>query len=197
MEVFKRRNHLRCACPFSSFSERVPQPILTAECRNKTVFVKCEAKQKTKDEIFTIELTQDKTKKIQKNATKLEMHVQNSGTFRCVVKNQVSEKMAEEVIKCSGKKIQFLPESARVDPQRLLQRSCMHLWDLPRCQEHRLLLVPSVASPPLLQLLGADAAVVAGMRVMLSAWHSPALSHLHLPRPAAPCPTDTLMVSLL
>ncbi|XP_054044090.1 T-cell surface antigen CD2 [Rissa tridactyla] len=82
--------------------ERVPQPILTAECRNKTVFVKCEVKQKTKDEIFTIELTQDKIKKIQKNATKLEMHVRNSGTFRCVVKNQVSEKMAEEVIKCSG-----------------------------------------------------------------------------------------------
>ncbi|KFO73450.1 hypothetical protein N303_03301, partial [Cuculus canorus] len=39
------KNHLRCACPFSSFSEPVPQPILTAECRNKTISVKCEAKQ--------------------------------------------------------------------------------------------------------------------------------------------------------
>ncbi|KGL97302.1 hypothetical protein N301_07177, partial [Charadrius vociferus] len=38
------RNHLRCACPFS-FSEPVPQPILSAECRNKTVSVKCEVKQ--------------------------------------------------------------------------------------------------------------------------------------------------------
>ncbi|KFW90798.1 hypothetical protein N336_03410, partial [Phalacrocorax carbo] len=42
-EVFKRRNHLRHACPFSSFSEPVPQPVLSAECRNKTV--KCEVKQ--------------------------------------------------------------------------------------------------------------------------------------------------------
>lgn len=82
--------------------EPVPQPILSAECGNKTVSVKCEVKQKTKDETFTIELTQDKIKKIQKNATKLEMHMRNSGTFRCVVKNQVSEKMAEKVIKCSG-----------------------------------------------------------------------------------------------
>ncbi|KFQ99698.1 hypothetical protein Y956_12389, partial [Nipponia nippon] len=39
------RNHLRCACPFSSFSEPVPQPILSAECMNKTVSVKCEVKQ--------------------------------------------------------------------------------------------------------------------------------------------------------
>ncbi|KFP70556.1 hypothetical protein N310_11546, partial [Acanthisitta chloris] len=39
------RNHLRCACPFSLFSEPVPQPILSAECVNKTVFVKCEVKQ--------------------------------------------------------------------------------------------------------------------------------------------------------
>ncbi|KFW84107.1 hypothetical protein N305_13321, partial [Manacus vitellinus] len=36
------RNHLRCACPFSSFSEPVPQPILSTECMNKTVSVKCE-----------------------------------------------------------------------------------------------------------------------------------------------------------
>ncbi|KFV05847.1 hypothetical protein N340_14106, partial [Tauraco erythrolophus] len=39
------RNHLRRACPFSSFSEPVPQPILSAECVNKTVAVKCEVKQ--------------------------------------------------------------------------------------------------------------------------------------------------------
>lgn len=122
MEVFKRRNHLRCACPFSSFSEPVPQPILSAECRNKTVSIKCEVKQKTKNETFTIELTQDKIKKIRKNETMLEMHTRNSGTFRCVVKNQVSEKMAEKVIKCSGKKKNlFLPESARVDAQCLTQ----------------------------------------------------------------------------
>ncbi|KFP51776.1 hypothetical protein N323_10822, partial [Cathartes aura] len=37
--------HLRRACPFSSFSEPVPQPILSAECTNKTVSVKCEVKQ--------------------------------------------------------------------------------------------------------------------------------------------------------
>ncbi|KAM9277768.1 T-cell surface antigen CD2 [Cariama cristata] len=80
----------------------VPQPILSAECMNKTVSVKCEVKQKTKDETFTIELTQDKSKKIQKNATRLELHTRYSGTFRCVVKNQVSKKTAEKVIKCSG-----------------------------------------------------------------------------------------------
>ncbi|NXQ24809.1 CD2 protein, partial [Alaudala cheleensis] len=39
------RNSLRCACPFPSFSEPVPQPILTAECRNQSVSVKCEAKE--------------------------------------------------------------------------------------------------------------------------------------------------------
>ncbi|KFP36171.1 hypothetical protein N324_04516, partial [Chlamydotis macqueenii] len=39
------RTHLRCACPFSSFSEPVPQPIISAECMNKTVSVKCEVKQ--------------------------------------------------------------------------------------------------------------------------------------------------------
>ncbi|KFR17550.1 hypothetical protein N306_01532, partial [Opisthocomus hoazin] len=33
------------ACPFSSFSEPVPQPVLSVECVNKTVFVKCEVKQ--------------------------------------------------------------------------------------------------------------------------------------------------------
>ncbi|KFP60545.1 hypothetical protein N322_00676, partial [Cariama cristata] len=39
------RNNLRCTCPFSSFSDPVPQPILSAECMNKTVSVKCEVKQ--------------------------------------------------------------------------------------------------------------------------------------------------------
>ncbi|NWT16687.1 CD2 protein, partial [Vireo altiloquus] len=37
------RNHATCAFP--SFSEPVPQPILSAECRNKNVSVKCEVKQ--------------------------------------------------------------------------------------------------------------------------------------------------------
>ncbi|NWY17578.1 CD2 protein, partial [Aphelocoma coerulescens] len=32
-------------CSFPSFSEPVPQPILSAECRNKNVSVKCEVKQ--------------------------------------------------------------------------------------------------------------------------------------------------------
>ncbi|KAM6309944.1 T-cell surface antigen CD2 [Aegotheles albertisi] len=80
----------------------VPQPILSAECTNKTVSVKCEVKPKTKDETFTIELTRDKGVKIQKNATRLELHKQHPGMFRCVVKNQVSNKKAEKVIKCSG-----------------------------------------------------------------------------------------------
>ncbi|RLW03309.1 hypothetical protein DV515_00006605 [Chloebia gouldiae] len=110
-EPFKRRNSLRHACPFPFFSEPVPQPILLAECRNKSVSVKCEAKQKVKneakekakDEAFIIELTQPNGKKIQKNATLLEWHGWNSGTFRCAAKNQVSEKMAEKVINCSGK----------------------------------------------------------------------------------------------
>ncbi|XP_068036645.1 T-cell surface antigen CD2 [Anomalospiza imberbis] len=83
--------------------EPVPQPILNAECRNKSVSVKCEAKQKAKDEAFIIELTRPNGIKIRKNATVLEWHGWNSGTFRCIVKNQVSEKMAEKVINCSGK----------------------------------------------------------------------------------------------
>ncbi|XP_015503832.1 T-cell surface antigen CD2 isoform X2 [Parus major] len=84
----------------------VPQPILTAECGNKSVSVKCEAKEKAKDEAFLMELTQPNGKTIQKNATVLEWHGSNSGTFRCVAKNQVSEKMAEKIIKC--------PEEERV-----------------------------------------------------------------------------------
>ncbi|XP_008501305.1 uncharacterized protein LOC103536848 [Calypte anna] len=82
--------------------EPVPQPILSAKCMNKTLSVKCEVKQKTKDEIFTIELTHNKTKKIQKNATSLELHTQYSGMFRCIVKNEVSKKTSEKIIKCSG-----------------------------------------------------------------------------------------------
>ncbi|KAK2541010.1 Cd2 [Columba guinea] len=82
--------------------EPVPQPILSYECINKSASVKCEVKQKNKDEIFIIELTQDKSKKIQKNATRLELHTRYSGMFRCVVKNEVSEKVTEKVIKCSG-----------------------------------------------------------------------------------------------
>ncbi|XP_064921424.1 T-cell surface antigen CD2 isoform X2 [Columba livia] len=50
--------------------EPVPQPILSSECINKSASVKCEVKQKNKDETFIIELTQDKSKKIQKNATR-------------------------------------------------------------------------------------------------------------------------------
>ncbi|XP_014738325.1 PREDICTED: T-cell surface antigen CD2 [Sturnus vulgaris] len=83
--------------------EPVPQPVLIFKCGNKNISVKCEAKQKAKDEVFIIELTQPNGKKIQKNETVLEWHGWNSGTFRCVTKNQVSEKRAEKVIKCSGK----------------------------------------------------------------------------------------------
>ncbi|XP_005038906.2 PREDICTED: T-cell surface antigen CD2 [Ficedula albicollis] len=83
--------------------EPVPQPILISKCGNKNISVKCEAKQKAKDEAFLIELIQPNGKKIQKNATMLEWHGWNPGTFRCVAKNKVSEKMAEKVIKCPGK----------------------------------------------------------------------------------------------
>ncbi|XP_027744099.1 T-cell surface antigen CD2 [Empidonax traillii] len=83
--------------------EPVPQPILSAECMNKTVYVKCEVQHKAKDEEFTIGLTQPNGRKIQKNATMLELQTRHSGTFRCAVKNQVSEKMVEKAIKCSGK----------------------------------------------------------------------------------------------
>ncbi|XP_009074757.1 PREDICTED: T-cell surface antigen CD2-like, partial [Acanthisitta chloris] len=81
--------------------EPVPQPILSAECVNKTVFVKCEVKQKAKDELFIMELTQFKGRKIQKNVTILELNTRHPGTFRCVVKNQASEKMTEKVFTCS------------------------------------------------------------------------------------------------
>ncbi|XP_075624996.1 T-cell surface antigen CD2 isoform X2 [Balearica regulorum gibbericeps] len=79
----------------------VPQPVLSAQCVNKTASVMCEVKQKTKDETFLMELTRDKSKSLQKNVTKLELHKQPSGTFRCVVKNKVSKKTAEKLIKCS------------------------------------------------------------------------------------------------
>ncbi|KFQ60628.1 hypothetical protein N334_13709, partial [Pelecanus crispus] len=39
------RNLLGHTCPFSSFSEPVPQPTLSAECVNKNLSVKCEVKQ--------------------------------------------------------------------------------------------------------------------------------------------------------
>ncbi|XP_071419947.1 T-cell surface antigen CD2 [Pithys albifrons albifrons] len=81
----------------------VPQPILNGECVNKTAFVKCEVNQKAKDEAFIIELIQPNERKIQNNTSMLELQTRLSGTFRCVVKNQASEKMAEKVIKCSGK----------------------------------------------------------------------------------------------
>ncbi|XP_062428786.1 T-cell surface antigen CD2 [Rhea pennata] len=82
--------------------EPVPQPNLRVDCINKSVLVTCEGKQKTEDHMFMIEVMQDKIKKIQKNATKVEFHTRYSGTFRCVLKNQVSEKTAEKKIKCSG-----------------------------------------------------------------------------------------------
>ncbi|XP_074672933.1 T-cell surface antigen CD2 isoform X1 [Strix aluco] len=104
--------------------EPVPQPILSAECMNKTVSVKCEVKHKTKDETFMMELTQDNHKKIQKNATRLELHTWYSGTFRCVVKNQVSEKTAEKVIKCSGRRKQKgLKTMMRSERCRLARRA--------------------------------------------------------------------------
>ncbi|KFV58484.1 hypothetical protein N341_04073, partial [Tyto alba] len=45
VQGFRKQKHHRHACPFSSFSEPVPQPILNAECINKTISVKCEARQ--------------------------------------------------------------------------------------------------------------------------------------------------------
>ncbi|KAJ7413646.1 T-cell surface antigen CD2 [Willisornis vidua] len=81
----------------------VPQPILSGECVNKTAFVKCEVNQKAKDQEFIIELIQPNERKIQNNTTMLELQTRHSGTFKCVVKNQASLKMAEKVIKCSGK----------------------------------------------------------------------------------------------
>lgn len=177
--------------PFSSFSEPVPVPVISAECINKTVSVKCQVQQKSKDETFIIELTYDKGKKTQKNATKLELQTRYSGTFRCTVRNEVSKKTAEKVIKCSGKKNLSLPESARADPQSLMQ---LHVF-AGLVQVPGPSMVPGIPSLMLPQLLGVDA--VAGMGVALSAWHSPALSHPRPPHPAAACPTATLMASLL
>ncbi|XP_009681007.2 T-cell surface antigen CD2 [Struthio camelus] len=82
--------------------EPVPQPNLSIYCVNRSILVTCEVKQKTDDHTFMIEVTRDKTKKIQKNATKVEFHTHYSGPFKCVVKNQASEKSTEKKIKCSG-----------------------------------------------------------------------------------------------
>ncbi|XP_067145899.1 T-cell surface antigen CD2 [Apteryx mantelli] len=82
--------------------EPVPQPNLSVDCVNGSVLVTCEGKQKTKDHMFIIEVMQDKIKKIRRNTTKVEFYTHYSGMFRCVVKNQVSEKTAEKKIKCSG-----------------------------------------------------------------------------------------------
>lgn len=88
------------------FSEPVPQPILSAECINKTLYVKCTVK-KTENQVFTIELTQDKINKSQTNVTEVEFTTQHSGRYRCIVKNQVSKKTTEKEIKCPGKKSTF------------------------------------------------------------------------------------------
>ncbi|XP_015153687.2 T-cell surface antigen CD2 isoform X1 [Gallus gallus] len=81
--------------------EPVPQPILSAECINKTLYVKCTVK-KTEDQVFTIELTQDKINKSQTNVTEVEFTTRHSGRYRCLVKNQVSKKTTEKEIKCPG-----------------------------------------------------------------------------------------------
>ncbi|XP_042666968.1 T-cell surface antigen CD2 [Centrocercus urophasianus] len=81
--------------------EPVPQPILNAECINKTLYVKCTVK-KTEDQVFTIELTQDKISKSQTNVTEVEFTTRHSGRYRCIVKNQVSKKTTEKEIKCPG-----------------------------------------------------------------------------------------------
>ncbi|XP_021257935.1 T-cell surface antigen CD2 [Numida meleagris] len=83
--------------------EPVPQPILSAECINKTLYVKCAVKKKTEDQVFTIELTQDKINKSQTNVTEVEFTTRHSGRYRCIVKNQVSKKTTEKELKCPGK----------------------------------------------------------------------------------------------
>ncbi|EOB02714.1 T-cell surface antigen CD2, partial [Anas platyrhynchos] len=95
------RNLVRPACPLSCFSEPVPQPIIYAECINKTTAVKCEVKQATKNQTFTMEVVYDKITK-KSNLTKMEFTTTHSGRFRCTVKNKVSEKTTEKQVKCSG-----------------------------------------------------------------------------------------------
>lgn len=102
---FKRRNIISSVYPLS-LSEPVPQPILSAECINKTLYVKCTVK-KTEDQVFTIELTQDKINKSQTNVTEVEFTTRHSGRYRCIVKNQVSKKTTEKEIKCPGKRSTF------------------------------------------------------------------------------------------
>ncbi|XP_032054516.1 T-cell surface antigen CD2 [Aythya fuligula] len=80
--------------------EPVPQPIIYAECINKTTAVKCEVKQATKNQTFTVEVVYDKIKK--SNSTRVEFTTTHSGMFRCTVKNEVSEKTTEKQVKCSG-----------------------------------------------------------------------------------------------
>uniref|UniRef100_A0A8C3BCW0 Immunoglobulin domain-containing protein n=1 Tax=Cairina moschata TaxID=8855 RepID=A0A8C3BCW0_CAIMO len=80
--------------------EPVPQPIIYAECINKTTAVKCEVKQATKNQTFMVEVVYDKIKK--SNLTKVEFTTTHSGRFRCTVKNEVSEKTTEKQVKCSG-----------------------------------------------------------------------------------------------
>lgn len=106
MEIFKSRNLVRPACPLSCFSEPVPQPIIYAECINKTTAVKCEVKQATKNQTFTMEVVYDKITK-KSNLTKMEFTTTHSGRFRCTVKNKVSEKTTEKQVKCSGRKSIF------------------------------------------------------------------------------------------
>ncbi|XP_035171158.1 T-cell surface antigen CD2 [Oxyura jamaicensis] len=80
--------------------EPVPQPIIYAECINKTTTVKCEVKQTTNNQTFMIEVAHDKIRR--SNLTKVEFTTTFSGRFRCTVKNEVSEKTTEKQVKCSG-----------------------------------------------------------------------------------------------
>ncbi|XP_072199991.1 T-cell surface antigen CD2 isoform X1 [Excalfactoria chinensis] len=82
--------------------EPVPQPILNAECINKTLYVKCTVKKMTEDQVFMIELAHDKINKSRINVTEVEFTTRHSGRYRCIVKNKVSNKTTEKEIKCPG-----------------------------------------------------------------------------------------------